>query len=125
MADADFNDLPFAIETVPDKSGVMIVRVSGDIDISTVSSFKSRLRQIMDQGYTRLLLNLNRVNYIDSLGFGVIIGTLKKVRGLDGDMSVVCDQLHIRKLISITALDKLFGVYGSEQESLEKRFIPS
>jgi len=126
MKETEAHEAPaFAIETVPESSGVMIVRISGDIDINTVSSLKSSLKRLIDEGCTRLLLNLNSVNYIDSLGFGVIIGTLKRLRAMDGDMSVVCAQQHIRKLISITAIDKLFGVYNTERESLEKKFVAS
>jgi len=55
--------------TVRRERGVVIVAVSGDIDISTVARLRERLSGLADGGGT-LIVDLNRVTFIDSAGLG-------------------------------------------------------
>ena len=53
--------------------GVVIVAVEGQIDISTVTGLRERLSRLADTGRT-LMVDLNRVTFIDSAGLGALVG---------------------------------------------------
>ena len=55
--------------TVRRERGVVIVAVTGDVDISTVTRLRERLSELTDGGQT-LIVDLNRVTFIDSAGLG-------------------------------------------------------
>ena len=56
---------------------------------------------------------MERVDFLDSTGLGVLVGGLKRVRAHDGSLRLVCTQERILKIFDITGLDKVFGLHDS------------
>ena len=63
--------------TVRSERGVVIAAVTGDIDMSTVAGLRERLSGLVDSGQP-LILDLNRVTFIDSTGLGVLVATARR-----------------------------------------------
>ena len=63
--------------TVRSERGVVIAAVTGEIDISTVAQLRERLFELADNGGT-LIVDLNRVTFIDSAGLGALVGTARR-----------------------------------------------
>jgi anti-sigma B factor antagonist len=56
--------------------------------------------------------------FLDSTGLGVLVGGLKRVRGHDGSLQLVCTQERLLKIFRITGLSKVFAIHGSQSEAL-------
>jgi len=68
-------------------SGVAVVKVTGEVDVSTSSSLRdSLLRVIADENHHGLVVNLASVSFLDSTGVGVLVGIWHRVcySGLPG-----------------------------------------
>jgi anti-sigma B factor antagonist len=80
----------------------------GEVDISTAP----QLREYLDGAYQEIkadiLLHLDELTYIDSTGLGVIIGAFGRMQETDNRITLVNPRGNIRKLLSITSLDKIF-----------------
>ena len=58
--------------------GTQVVRVEEErIDASVAIQFKDRMRDLSAQSGDRLILDLGRVNFVDSSGLGAIVGVMK------------------------------------------------
>ena len=90
---------------VRDERGVVIAAVAGEIDISTVARLRERLYELADNGGT-LIVDLNRVTFIDSSGLGALVGTARRVAEHGGSLYAVCAQPQPRRLLWTTGLDK-------------------
>ena len=75
--------------TVRSERGVVIAAVTGEIDISTVAGLRERLLELADHGAT-LIVDLNRVTFIDSAGLGVLVGTARRAAEHGGSLHAVC-----------------------------------
>ncbi len=84
------------------------VSISGEVDICTSQQLKDRLYNIMDTYKLDLKVDCKNLNYIDSTGLGIFVGTLKKARQYDKKIHMVNLKDSIKKLFLITGLDKLF-----------------
>ena len=84
------------------------VSLSGEIDIYTSSKFKDRLYHIIDLGKTDLKIDCSQLDYIDSTGLGIFAGALKRVKQYGNNVYLIGLKNNIRKLFTITSLDKLF-----------------
>ena len=60
-------------------------------------------------GNYHLVVDMERVEFLDSTGLGVLVGGLKRVRAHDGSLDLVCTQERILKIFRITGLTKVFG----------------
>ncbi|HEX4089260.1 MAG TPA: STAS domain-containing protein [Trebonia sp.] len=91
--------------TVRRERGVVIADVTGDIDVSTVSGLRERLLGLADGGGP-LIVDLNRVSFIDSAGLGVLVAVSRRSRERGGSLHAVCSRAPTRKLLWMTGVDR-------------------
>ena len=61
---------------------------------------------------------MEKVDFLDSTGLGVLVGGLKKVRAHDGSMRLICNQERLLKIFRITGLAKVFTIHDTESSAL-------
>jgi anti-sigma B factor antagonist len=88
-----------------------VVEVGGEIDVYTAPKLRETLVSLVDAGHYRLVVDLERVEFLDSTGLGVLVGGLKRVRTHDGSLALVCTQERLLKIFRITGLNKAFDIY--------------
>ena len=96
-----------------------IVEVEGEIDLNTSDIFRNELYKVIDEGYKKLIISLDKVKYIDSTGLGILIGALKKMRMNGGKLTVVCSLPQIKKVFTITGLVDILGLHESLQQAID------
>ena len=95
-----------------------VVSVRGEVDVATVPRLREQLIELVAQGETRLVVDLESVDFLDSTGLGVLIGALKRVRTVGGDLSLVCTHSRILKVLEITGLTRVFEVHPSVEAAV-------
>ena len=91
--------------TVRSERGVSIAAVTGDIDISTVTQLRGRLLELAGSGRT-LIVDLNRVTFIDSAGLGTLVGAAHRAAAHGGSLYAVCSRPATRKLLWLTGVNR-------------------
>jgi len=91
--------------TVRRERGVLIAAVTGEIEISTVTRLRERLSELADSGQT-LIVDLNRVTFIDSAGLGALVGAARRATAHGGSLHAVCARPQTRKLLWLTGVDR-------------------
>lgn len=102
------------------KSGIFIVRIEGELDLSSVSVFRQVVDNVLDSRRSKyLLMNLEDLTFIDSSGLGVILGRYKKVNLLGGKILVTNVKPQITRIFELSGLHKILAVYPTEAQALE------
>jgi anti-sigma B factor antagonist len=94
-------------------AGHAVVEVRGEVDVYTSSVLRERLVELIDGGSERVVVDLDRVDFLDSSGLGVLVGALRRLRTAGGELSLVCSNEKLLKIFRITALDRVFTLYDS------------
>ena len=89
------------------------------LDVVSSPGFKSFLVDRINDGCKYLTLNLRRLEFIDSSGLTAVVSTLKTLRLGGGDMSVCEVPQNIGQLFKITKLDRVFGMFLTEDEAVD------
>ena len=103
---------------VSERGGYSVLAVSGEVDVATVPRLREQLHGLVAEGNTRIVVDLDGVDFLDSTGLGVLVGALKRVRSSDGELSLVCTQPRIRKVFEVTGLTKVFTLYDTVDEAV-------
>jgi anti-sigma B factor antagonist len=103
------------------KDGIEIVDVEGEIDVYTAPRLRELLIDLVNNGHYQLVVNMEKVEFLDSTGLGVLVGGLKRVRAHDGSLDLVCTQERILKIFRITGLTKVFGIHDTVDEAIAHR----
>jgi anti-sigma B factor antagonist len=103
------------------KDGIEIVDVEGEIDVYTAPRLRELLIELVNNRFYQLVVNMEKVEFLDSTGLGVLVGGLKRVRAHDGSLDLVCTQERILKIFRITGLTKVFGIHDTVDDAIAAR----
>ena len=98
--------------------GIGVIVLEGEVDVYTAPKLKSRLIDLVDEGKYNIVIDLQKVEFMDSSGLGVLVGGLKRVKSHQGSIALVCTQDNILKIFRITGLVKVFPIFSSEEEAV-------
>jgi anti-sigma B factor antagonist len=98
---------------------VSIVNVSGRITIGEGSVLlRDAVRQLLDRGARKILLDLHDVGYIDSSGMGELMRSYTSVRGQGGQMKLVNPSKRVSDLLRVTQLSTVFEIQADEASAV-------
>ncbi|MBI4733908.1 MAG: STAS domain-containing protein [Rubrobacteridae bacterium] len=98
--------------------GVGVLMLEGEVDVYTAPKLKSRMIDFVDEGKYKIVIDLQKVEFMDSSGLGVLVGGLKRVKSHDGSIALVCTHENILKIFRITGLVKVFPIYSTDEEAI-------
>jgi anti-sigma B factor antagonist len=103
-------ELSLSTRTVDDHT---VLEVGGEVDVYTAPRLRERLVELVEAGARSVIVDLSRVEFLDSTGLGVLVGALKRLRAAGGTLALVCGHERLLKIFRITALDRVFALYDS------------
>lgn len=96
-----------------------ILDVSGNIDMSNSPEVrKVLLHELREKGVSRVVLNLSRVDYIDSSGVASLVEGLKASRESGSRFLLFGLSDSAREVLKISRLLKLFEVFDNEAQAM-------
>lgn len=100
--------------------GVTILDVRGRMTIEALKdmAIAERVRSLLQEGRTRILLNLEGVPYVDTMGLCNIVEAYVTTQRQGGSLKLLRVTPHVRQLLVITKLLTVFEAYESEAEAL-------
>ena len=101
------------------RAGVVVVRVSGDLDVQSADSFRRRVDAWMAEDCPHLVLNLSKVTFLDSTGLGVLLGRIRKAEATGCRLGVVPPPGVARRLLDMAALGRAVPLFRSERSAVD------
>ncbi len=109
-------DLSIHIHVV---EGLHVFELTGSLDIATSPAVRAALTNASEQGDHRLIVDLIKVDFLDSTGLGALIGGQRRAKEFDGEIRLVAKEGQILRLLRITGLLKVFAVYPTLEDALK------
>lgn len=100
-------------------SGAHVVAVAGEVDIFTAPELKRAIANVIDSGGRDLVIDLTETRFLDSTALGVLIGAVKRLRPLEGQVVIVNVEPSTAKTFEITGLDQIFTIFATRAEALD------
>lgn len=102
---------------IQEDGDIGIISVAEDIDLYNAPFFKEKAMELIDKGFTKILVNLAEVSYIDSTGLGTLVAinsTLQKKKG-----TLVVSELpeSLLKVFEITKLTDILSITTTDKEA--------
>ena len=97
---------------------VTVLDLKGRIRINSSTFLHKAIRCLLDEGKTKILLNLASVTHIDSIGLGELISSHITLSNNGGEIKLVHLTDRVRDLMTITKLLTVFDVYDNEPDAL-------
>ena len=105
--------------TARETSGVTVVDLSGRITLGEGSAMlREMVRDLLNKGQKRIILNLGDVNYIDSSGIGELVSGYTTVKNQGGELKLLNLTKKVHDLLQITKLYTVFDVHNEESAAV-------
>jgi anti-sigma B factor antagonist len=107
-------ELSLATRSVADH---VVLEIGGEIDVYTAPRLRERLTELLAAGEKHVVVDLGRVEFLDSTGLGVLVGAHRRLRASEGSLSLVCPHERLLKIFRITGLDTVFSMHSSVEDA--------
>ena len=98
---------------------VTIVDLSGKITIGEGDVvLREQVHGLLEAGHLHILLNLEKVSYMDSAGIGELVACYKRAKEKDGTVKLLYPSGKVYDLLQLTKLEEVFETFRAEKEAL-------
>ena len=104
------------------------IATEGDIDVvhvsepkmayATLEELQSALRDRIEAGTRKMVIDLASVSFLDSFGIGVIVATARKMSEKSGQLKLCGVGDRVMMSLTITRLDRTLDIVADEQEAV-------
>jgi len=99
---------------------VSVIDCTGDVDLYSSTTLRETLLNLMRSGIPNVLVNMADVTYIDSSGIATLVEGLQLSRQTKTHFGLYALRRNAKSVLALARLDKVFAIFSSEQEALEK-----
>jgi anti-sigma B factor antagonist len=102
-----------------EKDGIVIFNLSGKVmGGEDATMFHGHIHEHVDAGKTKVVVNLAKVDWMSSVGLGMLIAALTTLKNNKGDLKIANVTKSIETLITITRVITVFDTYDSVEEAV-------
>lgn len=98
---------------------ICIISISGRIDTVTSKDVEAKLDGAIEGRKDKIIINLEKMDYISSVGLRVLLAALKKQRQNQGSLQLASLQPFVQNIFKITGLDKVFQIFPTEEAAFQ------
>ena len=110
--------LRLLVETSP---GHVLIRASGELDVSNSASLTQAGEDAMADGYKTVLIDFSGITFMDSTGLSALVALHRHASARDAYVAVVAPGESARRLIELMGLDETLHLHASVEEALRDR----
>jgi anti-sigma B factor antagonist len=97
---------------------VLVVTITGRLDTITSVDFDKKLTEFIEKGNTKIILDVEKMDYISSQGLRSILIAAKKIKEKTGVLAVAALRGHPKEVFAISGFDTLIRVYYDKESAL-------
>lgn len=94
-----------------------VIKPSGDLDVYTVGSLRDAIGSMIEEGSTKVVVDLDAVPFMDSSGLGALMGGVRRLRESGGDLAIACTREQHLKLFTITGFGEGVSIAPTVDEA--------
>lgn len=97
---------------------VVVLELEGRFDTHTAPPVRELLQEITRQKPAHVVVNLEKVPFVDSTALSTLVEGMKRSRQLEGDLRLCNLQQPVRMIFELTRLDRAFEIFSAETEAV-------
>ena len=102
-----------------DKNVLVLTPQLTTLDANNVIEFKNQVTEFVRKtDINKLVLNMERITFIDSMGLGSLISMLKMMNKKAGDLRLACISKTVRAIVEIVRVHKIFQIFPDAEKAV-------
>jgi len=105
-----------------EREGITILDLKGRLTVGEASVVREKVTELASAGKTKVILNLQHVDYIDSTGLGSMVICFTTLKKAGGALKLLNLNKRNIELLLLTKLHTIFEVFSDEQDAVNSFF---
>lgn len=108
---------------ISQESHALVIQPDADhLDVSNVKSFREAIAPLL-QSHTRLVLDMSRLDFLDSAGVGALIACLRATKDREGEFRLCELSRPVRTLFDLMRMHRVFEIHTDRAEAMRSLAI--
>ncbi|WP_170787684.1 STAS domain-containing protein [Ruegeria lacuscaerulensis] len=99
-------------------AGIDMVYINGRMVSTTSWQVGELMNDLIENGSTKMLLNLQDVEYVSSAGLRSILVAAKLIQSNDGELRICSAREDVAKILEMSGFDSLISLHADEAEAV-------
>lgn len=101
-----------------ERAGVAVIEAEGRLDALVAPRLDETLKQVLDRGHVRIVVDFTRVTYISSSCLRLLLVGARRTREQHGDLKLCCLVPRVRQVFAIAGFDLVFELWDDQEQAL-------
>jgi anti-sigma B factor antagonist len=97
---------------------VIILKLTGSLVANTAEGLKAQVARLLEKKYRFIVIDLGRIDFIDSSGLGACIAIKRDLVATDGVLACAGMNENVRKVFRMTRADQKILVFATRHEAV-------
>lgn len=99
-----------------------VVELGGRLDAFNAPELRQQFQMLLADGANQVILDLQRVEFMDSAALAALISLLKQARQGAGEVQMIPPRSEAaRRILSLTKFDQVFPIIATVDEAVKTR----
>jgi anti-anti-sigma factor len=99
------------------RENYQIFRLTGLLDAFSEPVFRKVMTKCLDEPPVNIILDLSKIDFVDSSGLGVLVQLAKKAQSAEGSLQVVTNP-RVTQTVKLVRLEKFLSLQSSVDEAI-------
>ena len=96
---------PFRIDVEPTRDSVRVAPV-GELDIATVEKLRTEVERLRESGFTKLVLDLRGVRFLDSTGLRLVLELDAAAKENSQELQIIRGSAVVQRIFEVTQVSE-------------------
>ena len=106
----------------PQNKEVTVISVKGFIDMTTAPEFERTFQSVLGENKFNLVVDLKEVTYISSVGWGIFIGEIKRIRAQKGNLVLACMSPEVADAYELLQFNSIIKSFPTVEQAVQGAF---
>lgn len=104
---------------VDEHGQVRVLACVGRMDAQVSGLLKDRVQELLDKGNTRLVVDMEGLEFLDSSGLGALVSCLRRIKEKKGEIKLAGLRPEVRSIFEITRVSRLFHICETVPDAIK------
>jgi anti-sigma B factor antagonist len=104
--------------TIKKLDDISVLSLTGSLDTNTSKEAEDQINKLLDEGTTKLLIDLTELDYISSSGLRILLSTSKKLKSSGREMRICGLNEIVNEVFEISGFTMIFKIFKTEEEAI-------
>ncbi|MFI5253141.1 MAG: STAS domain-containing protein [Bacteroidota bacterium] len=104
------------VQVQPD---ITVLEISAELlGVDDKNTIVENVQRLVQQGKVNIILDLQKVDYLNSTGLGGLIGSLTAVRKSSGKLVLCAPNNRVLRILDLTKMTAIFSIFATRDDAI-------